>query len=55
LYAGLNLDGSYLSVGDSLNKAYYGKDATPTDIIIRRSVQNSGADRLREEIKKAAK
>jgi hypothetical protein len=42
-------------VGDSLNKAYYGKEATPVDIIIRRSVQNNGADRLREEIKKAAK
>jgi lipid-binding SYLF domain-containing protein len=55
VYAGLNLDGSFLSLGDSLNKAYYGKEATPVDIIIRRSVQNSGADRLREEIKKAAK
>lgn len=54
-YAGLNLDGSYLSVRDSLNKAYYGKEATPADIIIRRSVQNGEADRLREEIKKAAK
>jgi len=29
LYAGLNLDGSYLSVRESINKAYYGKEATP--------------------------
>ena len=28
LYAGLNLDGSYLDVRDSLNKAYYSKEAT---------------------------
>ncbi len=55
LYAGLNLDGSYLSVRDSLNKAYYGKETSPADIIIRRSVRNKEADRLREEIKKAAK
>ena len=54
LYAGMNLDGSYLSVRDSLNKAYYGKEATPVDIIVRRSVTNKEADRLREELKKAA-
>jgi lipid-binding SYLF domain-containing protein len=55
LYAGLNLDGSYLSVRDSLNRAYYGKDATPADIIVRRTVHNKDADRLREELRKAAK
>jgi lipid-binding SYLF domain-containing protein len=55
LYAGLNLDGSYMSVRDSLNKAYYGKEATTADIIIRRLVHNKEADRLREEIRKAAK
>jgi lipid-binding SYLF domain-containing protein len=53
LYAGLNLDGSYLSVRDSLNKAYYGKDATPADIIVKQSVGNKGADRLREDLRKA--
>jgi len=55
LYAGLNLDGSYLSVRENLNKAYYGKEATPVDIIVRRSVNNKEADRLREDLKKAAK
>jgi len=53
LYAGLNLDGSYLSVRDGLNKAYYGKEVTPVDIIVKYSVSNKGADRLREELKKA--
>ena len=54
LYAGVNLDGSYLSVRDNLNKAYFGRETTPVDIIVRRSVENKGADRLREEIKKVA-
>ena len=53
LYAGLNLDGSYLDVRDSLNKAYYGKEATPVDIIVKKSVSNTGAVPLREELKKA--
>ena len=53
LYAGLNLDGSYLDVRDSLNKAYYGKEASPTDILVKHSVSNKGAVPLREELKKA--
>ena len=53
LYAGLNLDGSYLDVRDSLNKAYYGKEATPMDIIVKKSVRNLEAVPLREELKKA--
>ena len=53
LYAGLNLDGSYVDVRDSLNKAYYGKDVSPADIIVKHSVSNKGAVPLREELKKA--
>jgi len=53
LYAGLNLDGSYLSVRESLNKSYYGEAATPVDITVKRSVSNKGAAPLKEELKKA--
>ena len=53
LYAGVNLDGSYLSTRESLNKAYYGKAVTPEDIIVKQSVSNKGAVPLREELKKA--
>jgi lipid-binding SYLF domain-containing protein len=53
LYAGMNLDGSYVGVRESLNKAYYGKEATPVDILVKGSVGNKGADPLREELKKA--
>ena len=53
LYAGLNLDGSYIDVREGLNKAYYGKEATPVDIFVKKSVSNKGADPLREELKKS--
>jgi lipid-binding SYLF domain-containing protein len=53
LYAGLNLDGSYLDVRESLNKAYYGKPVTPVDIMVKHSVSNKGAEPLREALKKA--
>jgi len=53
LYAGLNLDGSYLDVRENLNKAYYGKEATPVDIIVKKSVRNLEAVPLKEELKKA--
>ena len=53
LYAGLNLDGSYLDVREGLNKAYYGKPVTPVDIMVKNAVSNKKADPLREELKKA--
>lgn len=53
LYAGLNLDGSYLDVRENLNKAYYAKEATPVDIIVKKSVRNLEAVPLKEELKKA--
>ncbi len=52
LYAGLNLDGSYLDVRDTLNKAYYAKEATPVDILVKKSVSNLEAAPLKEELKK---
>ena len=53
LYAGLNLDGSYIDVRENLNTAYYGKAVTPVDIIDKKSVSNAAAVPLREELKKA--
>jgi lipid-binding SYLF domain-containing protein len=52
LYAGLNLEGSVLAVRDSLNAAYYGKTATPRDIIIMRKLKNPGAGGLRATLQK---
>jgi lipid-binding SYLF domain-containing protein len=54
LYAGLNLEGSVVAVRDSLNKAYYGRDVRPTDIVIKHTVSNRGANELRAALKRAA-
>jgi lipid-binding SYLF domain-containing protein len=51
LYAGMNLTGSVLDVRSGLNKAYYGKEVTPVDILVKGSVSNKGADPLREALK----
>jgi len=54
LYAGLNLEGTVVAVRDSLNKAYYGKDVRPVDIIARNDVSNRGSADLRAAVKCAA-
>ena len=54
LYAGLNLEGSVLEVRDGLNSAYYGKEVKPADILVKKSVSNSGADGLRAALHKAS-
>jgi SH3 domain-containing YSC84-like protein 1 len=54
LYAGINLEGSYIGVRDSLNEAFYGKSVRPVDIIVRKEVKNSGADELRSALKNAS-
>jgi len=54
LYAGISLDGAVVATRDALNKAYYGKDVTPTDILIRRAVANPQSAGLMEAIAKVA-
>ncbi len=54
LYAGLSLEGAVVATRDSLNRAYYGKEATPTDILIRRAVTNSHASGLIGDVAKVA-
>ncbi len=53
LYAGLNLEGSYISVRDSLNKGYYGKDVTPLQILVEGKAVNPGSAKLRDTLQKA--
>jgi lipid-binding SYLF domain-containing protein len=55
LYAGLNLEGSIIDVREGLNKAYYGKEVRPLEIIVEKKVSNREASDLREALKKAAK
>lgn len=40
LYAGLNFDGSALSIDEGGNTAYYGHPATPVDILIKGTVSS---------------
>ena len=51
-YAGLNLEGSVVEVRDSLNKAYYGKDVRPVEIIVEKKVSNKGSAQLRADLKR---
>jgi lipid-binding SYLF domain-containing protein len=38
LYGGMSVEGAVVGVRESLNKAFWGKEITPTDILIRRTV-----------------
>ena len=53
VYGGLNLDGTVVAVANDWNKAYFGKDVLPPDILIRMSVTNKQADPLLAAVTKA--
>jgi len=55
LYAGINLEGSIVTVRDSLNNAYYGKQVTPVDILVKNEASNEGSNELRATLQKAVK
>jgi lipid-binding SYLF domain-containing protein len=46
LYAGLSVDGAVVDTRDSLNRAYYGREITPTDILLVGDVKNPHAGGL---------
>jgi SH3 domain-containing YSC84-like protein 1 len=54
LYGGISVDGAVVATRDALNRAYYGQDVTPTDILIRRTVMNPQAAGLIDLVTKAA-
>ncbi len=49
-FAGISLDGAVIAPRNSWNSSYYGKPVTPSDIFIRRTVQNPQADALRTQV-----
>jgi lipid-binding SYLF domain-containing protein len=51
LYGGLNLEGSFVAVRDSLNEVYYGRSVRPVDIVVRNRVINSRSVEIRETLK----
>lgn len=54
IYAGVSVDGAVVATRDALNKAYYKKEVTPTDILVKRAVSNKGAAGLIQAVAKAA-
>ena len=54
LFAGVSLDGAVVDVRETLNDAYYGKKVTPTDILVKGSVKNAQANKLKAAVSKAA-
>lgn len=54
LYAGLSVNGAVVAVRAALNQAYYGKDLTPSAILISREATNPHAAPLLAAVSKAA-
>ena len=54
LYAGMSVNGAVVATRDALNAAYYGKEVTPTQILIQREVSNPHAKGLIEAVSKQA-
>jgi lipid-binding SYLF domain-containing protein len=50
LYGGVSLDGAVVAVRGSLNNAFYGKEVSPTDILIRHTVTNQQAEGLAKAV-----
>ena len=53
-YGGLNLDGTLVNTADDWNQAYYGQRVLATDILIRMSIQSTGAEKLLADVAAAA-
>jgi lipid-binding SYLF domain-containing protein len=53
-FAGISLEGAVVATRGRLNQAYFGKDVSPTDILVRRTVKNKNASGLLNAVKKAA-
>ncbi len=52
LYAGIDLEGSGVQVRDDLNKAYYGKNVRPVEIIVQKTVSNPRSAELQAILEK---
>ncbi len=54
LYGGVSVQGAIVGVREGLNQAYYGKEVTPTDILLKRTVSNPQAKGLLSAVAKQA-
>jgi lipid-binding SYLF domain-containing protein len=53
LYGGLNLDGSVVSIDDAANQAFYGRQVTPVDILVKQTATNAAGNALAQGIARA--
>ena len=54
LYGGVSVEGSVVDVRQSWNRAYFGEDLRPSDILIHGKGENPHADPLRQTVAKLA-
>ncbi len=54
-FAGISMEGAILKANYDWNQAYYGKAASPSNIIVHKSVSNPGSAELRNSIREAFK
>jgi lipid-binding SYLF domain-containing protein len=54
LYGGINVDGSVITVDDNANQAFYGRQVTPVDILVKGSARSAMDDSLTRAISRAA-
>jgi len=54
-FGGIAADGSLVSVSNDSNKAYYGREVRPTDIVVKKDVGNPKSLKLREAAEKLMK
>jgi lipid-binding SYLF domain-containing protein len=52
-FGGISAEGAVIAVRDQWNEEYYGKPVRPTDIIVKRNVNNPDAKRLRAAVASA--
>lgn len=55
IFAGISAEGAIIAVSNESNRAYYGKDVRPTDIVVKRSVSNPKSADLRKTVEKMMK
>jgi lipid-binding SYLF domain-containing protein len=54
LYGGFSVDGSVVGVRTALNRAYYGKDVSPADVVLKGTAANPQAAQLLAAVGKLA-
>jgi lipid-binding SYLF domain-containing protein len=54
LYGGISLDGAVVAVRGGLNDAYYGRPASPAQILVSRTVRNPNGQALALSVRRAA-